>query len=184
MIQLEAACPKDSAPALVLRWSQRGLQALFGRRAGRCIAMTIALITASAVSVRSAPSASADFGVNLKDAVTQAHRASSCAQLRPEPLADQTAAVVTRSTEKFLNHDARAIPVTDPLPILKGLGLNTGKAELLQGAGKTEADSIKSILVSGYKALPDCAYSQYGTSTLPNSNQGQYYLSAVVLVGP
>jgi hypothetical protein len=136
------------------------------------------------VSAFQAPSAAADFADNLRDAVAQARQSSSCGALQPEPLADQTAAIAARSTDTYLDHNARVIPVSDPLPILKDLGLNAGKAKLLQGAGQTEAVAIKAILISGYKELADCSYTSYGTSTLPNSNTGGWFLSAVVLAGP
>lgn len=163
---------------LTLQWSA----SLIKRRGGRCIALAIVLMMDVAVSVCSAPPGHADFAGDLRGAVAQA-RDVKCAPLRPEQLADQTAAVVTRSTENYLDHTARAVPVEDPLPILKDLGLNVGRAKLLQGAGKTEADAIEAIVLSGYDVIPDCAYSEYGASALPNSNQGGYFLTAVVLAG-
>ncbi|MGV0037069.1 hypothetical protein [Mycobacterium colombiense] len=153
------------------------------RRSHR-MAVVIAAAIAAAASFSPAPVATADFADNLRDAVTQARQGSPCGALRPEPLADQTAAIAVRSTGNYLDHNARVIPVSDPLPILKDLGLDAGRAKLLQGAGQTEADAIKAILITGYKELPDCSYTQYGTSTSPNSNLGGWYLSTVVLAGP
>ncbi|MEB3980106.1 hypothetical protein OQ968_02385 [Mycobacterium sp. 663a-19] len=144
--------------------------------------MAVAVLSAASV-FRPSPAA-ADFAANLRDAVVQARQGSSCGALRPDPLADQTAAIAARSTDTYLDHNARVIPVSDPLPILKDLGLNAGKAKLLQGAGQTEADAIKAILITGYKELPDCSYTWYGASTLPNSNIAGWFLSAVVLAGP
>jgi hypothetical protein len=147
------------------------------------VAVAVAAVTAVAASICQAPAAAADFAGNLRGAVTKARQGSSCGPLRPEPLADQTAAIAARSSDTYLDHNARVIPVSDPLPILKDLGLNAGKAKLLQGAGKTEADAIKAILITGYKDLPDCSYTAYGTSTLPNSKIGSWFLTAVVLTG-
>jgi hypothetical protein len=157
------------------------LQKLVQHGCTNCIAVVLAVATAAAASVSGAPSAAADFAHNLEDAVVRARQRSACATLRPEPLADQTAAIATRSTDTYLDHNARVIPVSDPLPILKDLGLNAGKAKLLQGAGKTEDDAIKAILISGYSQLPDCSFTSYGISTLPNSG---WFLTAVVLAGP
>jgi hypothetical protein len=153
-------------------------------RRGHHIAVAIALTTGIAVCFSQAPLATADFVDDLRDAVAQARQGSSCGALRSEPLADQTAAIAARSTDTYLDHKARVIPVSDPLPILKDLGLNAGKAKLLQGAGQNEADAIKAVLITGYKEIPDCSYTSYGMSTLPNSNTGGWFLSAVVLAGP
>jgi hypothetical protein len=159
------------------------LKSHVGHRSRVCV-VAVAAAMVTAISVIQAPSSAADFADNLSDAVTQARQGSPCGALRREPLADQTAAIAARSTDTYLDHNARVIPVSDPLPILKDLGLNAGKAKLLQGAGKTEADAIKAILITGYKELPDCAYTSYGASTLPNSNIDGWFLSAVVLAGP
>ncbi|WP_156772337.1 hypothetical protein [Mycobacterium sp. 1245805.9] len=171
---------KDVSPRSRVPRAQR----LAMRRGYRCTAAVMIAATALAASAVGVPSAAADFTGSLRDAVMQARQGSSCGALRPEALADQTAAIAARSTDTYLDHNARVIPVSDPLPILKDLGLNAGKAKLLQGAGQTEADAIKAILVTGYKELPDCSYTAYGTSTLPNTNLGSWFLSAVVLVGP
>lgn len=154
------------------------------RRTHRITAAAIVAATAAVASISVAPLATADFTDNLRDAVVQARQGSSCEALHSDPLADQTAAIAVRSTDTYLDHDARVIPVADPLPILKDLGLNASKAKLLQGAGQTEAEAIKAILITGYKELPDCSYTEYGASALPNSNVGGWFLSAVVLSGP
>ncbi|WP_241524327.1 hypothetical protein [Mycobacterium paraense] len=143
----------------------------------------LAAAAALVAGIPGAPSAAADFADNLRDSVLQARQGSSCGALRADPIADQTAAIAARSTDTYLDHNARVIPVSDPLPILRDLGLNAGKAKLLQGAGKSEADAIKAILITGYKELPDCSYSAYGASALPNSNLGAWFLAAVVLAG-
>ncbi len=142
------------------------------------------VITTMSVSVFHAPSASADFTDNLRSAVAQARGGSSCAALRPEPLADEAAAIVAHSTDSYLDHNARAVPISDPLPVLKDLGLNVGKAKLLQGAGQTEADAIKVVLITGFRDLPDCSYTLLGISTLPNENSGDWFLTVAIVAGP
>jgi hypothetical protein len=150
---------------------------------GRGIRAVVAVMTTLAVGTSPAPSAAADFADTFRDAVLRARAGAPCPPLRSEPLADQTAVIVAKSLATYADHNARAIPVTDPLPILKDLGLNVGKAKLVQGAGKTEDDAIKSALIIGYRDLPDCSYSEYGTAALPNSNRGGWYLTAAVLAG-
>ena len=172
---------KTPSPGLVCRLLH--LKGQVKHRGGNYIALAIAAATALAVGVCQVPTAAADFVDDLRDAVTQARNGSSCGPLRPEPLADQTAAIAVRSTDTYLDHNARVIPVSDPLPILKDLGSSAGKAKLLQGAGNTETDAIKVILITGYKDLPDCSYTAYGTSTLPNNNIGGWFLATVVLTG-
>lgn len=154
------------------------------RYAGRrVLTVTLAGAMAVAVSIAAAPWAAADLTDNLRNAVFQARGGSACPPLRSDPLADQTAALAAHSTATYLDHNARAVPMSDPLPTLKDLGLDVGKAKLLQGAGQTEADAIKAILVTGYKDLPDCSYTAYGISTLPNENSDGWFLTAVVLAG-
>jgi hypothetical protein len=158
-----------------------------GRRVKHCrgqwIAVAIAVVTTVVAGAFQAPRAAADFTDNLRGALMQA-RPDACGPLRPEPLVDQTATFAVRSTSTYLNHTARDVPMADALPVLKDLGFSAGKATLLQGAGKTEADAIKFILVSGYKDIPDCSYTEYGLSTLPNDNPNGYFLTALVLAGP
>jgi hypothetical protein len=150
---------------------------------GQCIAAAIAVMTTVATGVFQAPRAAADFTDTLTGAVMQARR-DACGPLRAESRVAQTAAFAVRSTSTYLDHTARYVPIADPLPILKDLGSSAGKATLLQGAGKTEADAIKFILLSGYKDIPDCSYAEYGVSTLPNDNPNGYFLTALVLAGP
>jgi len=152
-------------------------------RGGQCIAVALAIMTFVATSVFKASPAAADFDRLLRNAVMQARGSASCGSLRPQPVADQTAAFAAQSTQTYLNHTARAVPIADPLPILKDLGSNAGKAKLLQGAGKTEADAIKFILVLGRVDIPNCSYAEYGVSALPNNNLGGYFLTALVLAG-
>jgi hypothetical protein len=152
-------------------------------RGTRCLAFAIVLVISVAACLVQAPPAAADFVDNLRDAVTQA-RSNACGSSHPDAIADQTAAFVAKSTESYLNHTARAVPIADPLPELHDLGSNAGKATLMQGIGKTEAEAIKFVLTEGYKDLPDCSYTSFGVSALPNTNLGGWYLTALVLAGP
>jgi hypothetical protein len=112
--------------------------------------------------------------------------------LRADPLVTKTADFVTQTTSKYLNHDTRVAPgrvnangqlIVDPFPILKDLGSNAGKARSIEGAGKTQADAIKSLLITGFRDIPDCSYSEFGVSVMPNDNPDGYYLTALVLAG-
>lgn len=97
-------------------------------------------------------------------------------------MAQQTAELSIHSTDVYLNHTARAVPMADPLPTLKDLGSTATRAYLLQGAGLNEADAVKFILISGFNVVPDCGYSQFGVATAYNEASG-YYLAAAVLAG-
>ncbi len=142
--------------------------------------LTVTTVATTAVSL--APSAAADPATTLRTAVTQLRGGTSCRPLRPDASAEEASAIVIRSTDKYLDHTARAVPVSDPLPILKDLGSGANKAKLLQGAGRTEADAIEFVLISGYAAIPDCSFTDYGVSALQNTLSG-YFLTSMVLAG-
>ncbi|WP_156688357.1 hypothetical protein [Mycobacterium sp. Marseille-P9652] len=139
------------------------------------IASTLCVLVMSARP----PAAAAEFSDELSDAVNQA-RASSCGSLRFDPLITRAATAALHSTEVYLIHDARVVPVNDPLPILKDLGSGARRAKLINGAGRSEADSIKSTLIIGYRDIPDCSYTAYGVSTSDLTPSG-YYLSALIM---
>jgi hypothetical protein len=92
----------------------------------------------------------------------------------------QAADEVNDSTDKWLNHDSRAIPVPDATPLLKDLGYGGTKSAILVGAGNTSADSIKALLLQGYLSIPDCSYLDYGVSSVHNASKDMI-LTAVVL---
>lgn len=140
----------------------------------------VLLGTVATVSVT--PSAVADSVESLRAAVTQG-RGTSCGGLRSEPLVERTANIVTQSVDKWIEHTTSFSPVNDALPILKDLGYPGGKAVLLQGASKAEADAIKSTLLEGWAAIPDCSYKDYGVSVVHNETRNEF-LTAVVLAGP
>ena len=73
--------------------------------------------------------------------------------------------------------------MADPLPIVHDLGVAGGKAVSLLGATPNTGDSIKSVLLQGYTAIPDCAYTKFGASMLWNQSTGKS-IATVVLVGP
>ncbi|MCV7101344.1 hypothetical protein [Mycobacterium palustre] len=153
--------------------------------------MPTAIVAFVAASVAQAPAASADFAGDLANAVMQA-RGTSCGQLRRDPSADQTAVFVVQTTNKYLNHTARVAPgrvnaqgqlIVDPLPMLKDLGSKASSAKSIEGAGKTQADAIKSTVITGYRDIPNCSYTEYGMAVLPNDNPDGYFLTALVLAG-
>jgi hypothetical protein len=89
---------------------------------------------------------------------------------------------INQSSEDWLNHSATQVPPTDPLPGLKVLGYGGNQAKLLQGAGKTEANAIKGVILEGYDQIPVCSYTDYGAALRRNDRTG-WYLAAVVLAG-
>lgn len=141
----------------------------------------LAIVWMLSASILLAPSAGADSSANLRSAVTQV-RGASCGPLRNDPAVEAAADNVNQSNDRWLNHTARAVPVPDPLPLLKDLGYGGGNATMVQGAGYTDADSIKGLLVLGYDRIANCSYTDYGVSLILNQQTG-YFLSALVLAG-
>ncbi len=153
------------------------------RRRGPWIALVLVIVTVLSAGVSLAPSALADSVANLKDAVAQARGGTSCGPLRSDPVVEQVAEKINRSTNDWLDHTATQVPIEDPLPGLKILGYGGGsKAKLLQGAARTDADAIKGMLLEGLDAIPDCSYTDFGASMLRNE-ASDHYLTAVVLAG-
>ena len=138
------------------------------RRRGPRIALVLVIATVLSAGVSLAPSALADSVANLKDAVAQARGGTSCGPLRSDPVVEQVAEKINRSTNDWLDHTATQIPIEDPRPGLKILGYGGSKAKLLQGAARTDADAIKGMLLEGLDAFPDCSYTDFGVSMLRN----------------
>lgn len=166
--------------ALVPRQLPAGVRPRYRRFAWR--SASAAMFPAALVaSVWLAPASVADSVDNFRAAVL-ATRPASCPPLRNDPLAEQTATLVNKSTSKFLDLAARAAPIPDPLPVLKDLGYGGDRAKMLQGAGFTDADAIKGALLQGFAALQDCSYTDFGVSLFLNDTS-QRYVSVVVLAG-
>lgn len=145
--------------------------------------VTAAILTAVSGCLWLASPAPADPAPSLKQAVEQVRSAAPCPGLQYDPIAERTAEIVNRSTDAYLSHTARHVPVSDPLPIFKDLGGNGGKALSLLSAKDTDANTIKGLLVQGYAAIPDCAYTSFGASMLWNADTNKS-LATVVLIGP
>lgn len=135
--------------------------------------------------VLAAPAAVAAAAPEVDQAVAVARSASSCGPLRHNDTVAQAADIVNRSTQAYLSHHSFDIPADDthPTAILKDLGIQTDKAISLQGAGHTAADAVKGALLEGYKTIPDCTYTDIGTSLLVEEQTG-YVLVVAILVGP
>ncbi|MCV7039423.1 hypothetical protein BST36_02200 [Mycolicibacterium moriokaense] len=144
--------------------------------------MAAASATLTATVVLACP-ATADPAPSLQGAVEQVRGSSTCGQLEYDPVVEEAAEIVNRSSDVYLNHTARHVPVADPLPIIHDLGVAGGKAISLYGAAPNTGDSIRSVLLQGYQAIPDCAYTKFGVSMLWNESTGKN-LATVVLVGP
>jgi hypothetical protein len=145
----------------------------------RAVAPTLGSVLVAGVSM--APSAVADSAESLRAAV-MAIRPASCAPLRSEPVVEHAAETINRSTDAWLGFTARAVPLSDALPLLKDLGYGGNKAAIFQGAGLTDAVAIKSVLLEGHAAIPDCAYADYGVSVLQNQRT-ENVLVTLVLAG-
>lgn len=133
-------------------------------------------------SIVLAPPVRADSAALAKDAIASLRRGTSCAALRDNPIVEQAADVINRSTDDYLNHTATRTPIDDPLPGLKDLGYPGTKAVLLLGSHPNEADALKGALLEGYAAIPDCSYTDYGVSVRRNEST-DYSLISIVLAG-
>lgn len=144
----------------------------------------VVLTSACVLAAAGAPTAVADPYPALVQAVNAA-RSGSCGELKPDPAVDKLADVVNQSTFTYVNHTAENVPADDPHPtaIAKDLGIAGSKVMSLQGAGVAESDAIHGVLIEGFSAIPDCSYTEIGTSVLREPDSG-YTLLVVVLVGP
>ncbi|MGN7780678.1 hypothetical protein ACTJJE_14290 [Mycolicibacterium sp. 22603] len=150
------------------------------RRTGALLA-----VAAWAGTVVAAPVA-ADPGSAFTTAVIAARSASSCEPLRYDPTLERAAGIVNRSTESYFDMTSAVIPADtapQPLPILKDLGSPAGRATLLQGASATAGMEIKGAIVQGFTTIPDCSYTDFGTSTIYSESTG-YTVVVAVLAGP
>ena len=145
------------------------------------IASAVMVISSLAASVLLAPAAVADSADSLRAAVMAA-RTASCGPLRSDPIVERVAENVNQSTDAWIDHTARAVPVPDPLPVLKDFGYGGSKATMAQGTGHTGADAIKGLLLGGYNKVPDCSYKDYGVSVMQNRTTKRF-LMALVLAG-
>lgn len=163
-------------PSIYCRPIRRAVAVVRSR--GVMSAMTATTILSASISL--APSAVANSADTLKSAVLSAR--PSCEPLRSDPSVQQAAEIVNRSTDKWLDHTGRAVPVPAPLPILKDLGYGGGRAAQIEGAGDTDAEAIAGLVLIGYDIIPDCSYTDYGVSVIQNQTTG-HYLTTVVLAG-
>lgn len=144
------------------------------------IASAVVLTAALSPGISPTPVASAEPAASVRDAVSSARGATSCAPLQYNQIVEQVAETINRTTDDYLSHTAKRVPITDPMEGLKLLGYGGSKAYLLQGANKDEAVAIKAALLEGYDAIPDCSYADYGVSMRRNERTG-YNLASVVL---
>ncbi|MDQ2637902.1 MAG: hypothetical protein M3Y83_13595 [Actinomycetota bacterium] len=137
------------------------------------------MLTFAIAGMALAPPTHADTVDKLKAAVDGA-RAAACEPLQVDPIVEQAANDINESNDVWLDHGSRAVPVPDAMPLLKDLGYPGSKSTILYGAGKNEADSIKALLLQGYRDIPDCSYSDVGLSVLQGNSAG-WILSTAVL---
>ena len=145
-----------------------------------------ATLGAGATLAIGAAPAFADPGTEVDQAVTAARGGTACGAFRHSDVAAQAADIINRSTRNYLAHDTAVVPADDPHPvaILRDLGVETEKAKLLQGAGPSAADAIKGAILQGFKEIPDCSYTDIGSSLLVEEKSGYVVVAAVILGGP
>jgi hypothetical protein len=152
------------------------------RRGVRCIASAVLVVTILAASVSLAPSAVADSADSLRTGVMAVRAASSCGPLRSDPIVEQVADNVNQSTDSWMEFQGRAVPVPEPLPVLKDLGYGGNSATAVYGTGRVDADAIKGLLLQGYAKIPDCRYTDYGVSVMQNQRTALFII-VLVLAG-
>lgn len=152
----------------------------------RRLATGLAVITvcAGAGSIVASP-AVAEPHSELKEAIDSARAGSPCGAMNYNSKVEHAADIVNRSTYDYLNFSAEDIPADGPNPnaITKDLGIEGSKVLSLHGAGRTETDAIKGVLIEGYQSLSDCGYTDFGVSMLHEPESG-FNLAVVVMVGP
>ncbi|MGV0642703.1 hypothetical protein [Mycolicibacterium sp. XJ879] len=146
-------------------------------------ARTIAALAAVVVIAAAPVPAWAGTAPSVTQVIEQARNASTCSPLTYSPELERAAEIINRSTSDYLDHTGENIPADDPhpMPILTELGIEAENVHSLQGAGHAEADAIKGLTLQGYKTIPDCAYTEFGTSGLYEPQSG-YFLVVAVLV--
>lgn len=154
----------------------RSADATSGHPVRRACLAAIALTTFGIASV---PSASADTGDTLRNAVA-AVRGSACGPMRYDTTVEQAAGEINKTTNLWIDHASRTVPETDAMPLLKDLGYGGTKAIILSGAGHTDALSIKGLLLQGYAKIPDCQYTDFGVNAQYNATK-DLVLTTVVL---
>ena len=149
----------------------------------RCRRVTAAFLRATAfavVAISLAPTAAADVTADLTATVDGAR--GGCPALQSDPVLTDAAIRATSETQAYVEHAARFIPFEDPMPVLREMGYNAGKAKLVVGYGDSQDKAIRGISVLGWDTIPDCSYTKYGLSALYGA-RGDYVLTAMVLAG-
>lgn len=142
----------------------------------RGLAVVVAL---SAITV--APAA-ADPDPGLASNIEQARGSAGCPALRYDQNVERAAGVVNRSSFGYLTHTAEDTPADgqDPIVIVNEFGVGASKAVTLQGAGEDPAIALRGLLLQGYRAIPDCSYTDFGVDSLFDPVTG-FHLVVVVL---
>jgi hypothetical protein len=146
----------------------------------RTIAALSSPLVIAALAITLAPASAADATANLESTVNAARGA--CPPLQPDAVLYGVAQRANNETHSYIEYNARFEPFEDPMPVLRELGYNAGKAKLVVGNGDTEAKAIHGVIVLGWEAIPDCSYTKYGLNALSDTDAG-YTLTALVLAG-
>jgi hypothetical protein len=163
-------------PRLPGLYVRRG-EATQRRRVHRGMAMVAIAFTTVGFAV--APPAAADSTDSLRAAVAAA-RGTACGPLRSDPVVDQAAEGINETTNKWIDHAARAVPEADALPVLKDLGYGGSKAAILSSAANDDGDAIKGLILQGFAKIPDCSYTDVGVSTMYNTTKDMILMTVVL----
>ena len=119
----------------------------------------------------------------LEQAIVSLRATGSCGPLRNDPVVQRAAEISNRSTQDYLNHAARFVPVSDPLVVLEELGSGAGQAIQIRGHGASDAEAIHGALLQGRAVIPDCSYDTFGTDVIRDPDNG-LALVVAILSGP
>lgn len=149
---------------------------------GVSIASVMVVVLVFYGSVALAPSSRADPAAGFGDGLASRRSQTSCQPLRHNPIVEQAAEVINRSSDRYISQQATHVPITDPIPGLKDLGYTAKKAKLLQGAAKNDADAVKGALLEAdaYGVVPDCSYTDFGVSLRRNEASGYSLVTSVM----
>lgn len=150
------------------------------RTAAELLLFNMIWVVATVLAISVAPPSSADSTAELASQVTASR--GGCAPLRSDPVLNDVASRANNETHAYIEHTARFVPFEDPMPVLRGLGYQAGKAKLLAGYGDSDARAIHGVTVQGWQAIPDCSFTRYGANVFDDPNGG-YALAALVLAG-
>ena len=99
------------------------------------------------------------------------------------PVAKAVIAPAFRFAWRFHVEGAENVPADgpDPIAIVNEFGVGSGTAVSLQSAGPDVTTAITALLLQGYKAVPDCSYTDFGVDARYDPGTRQQLLVAILV---